>query len=100
MSDDESRDAIALPVQFRHDWKTIPEQRLAHSEFEDGNARTLRTCAHCGLVKITVHFTGGGQVERRWRHSGGVAEWVTGGTPECLGPVPQPLLTANLETGN
>lgn len=78
-----------LPVEFRHDWKTLGEKRLAHSEFADGNARTLRTCNHCGLVKITVHFFGGGQVERRWRYAGRVAEWLSDATPPCPGPQPQ-----------
>jgi hypothetical protein len=81
-------DATPLGIEFRHDWKTIPEQRLAHTEFADGNARTLRTCAHCGLVKITVHFAGGSQAERRWRRPGR-SEFFTHHTPSCPGPKPQ-----------
>jgi hypothetical protein len=75
-----------LGVEFRHDWKTRGEQRIAHTEFADGNARTYRTCNHCGLVKITVHFAGGGKVERRWRRAGWAEEWSIENTPPCPGP--------------
>jgi hypothetical protein len=81
-------EAIPLGVEFRHDWKTLGDRRLAHTEFDDGNARTLRTCNHCGLVKITVHFGGGKEAERRWQWPGR-PEFFTHHTPACPGPKPQ-----------
>ncbi|HLH95031.1 MAG TPA: hypothetical protein VKW08_07925 [Xanthobacteraceae bacterium] len=44
--------------------------------------RTERTCAHCGLVKITMHPPHG-LPWREWRHRNGASIPLTN-TPPCL----------------
>jgi hypothetical protein len=77
---------VPSSIEFKHDWKTLSEQRIA--ECDDGNSRTLRTCFHCGLVKVTVHSPDG-RAWRMWRSSPDSTietEWVGHYTPTCSGP--------------
>lgn len=45
--------------------------------------RTERTCAHCGLVKITVHPPHG-YPWREWRHRDSPVRIALTTTPPCL----------------
>lgn len=65
----------------RHSWGSPVTVLPADSS--DGNERTERTCAHCGLVKITVHYARG-LPGREWRTKEG-KRWVGDATPPCLG---------------
>jgi hypothetical protein len=53
--------------------------------FPDGNARTLRPCTHCGIIKVTVH-SNDGRAWREWRTKRG-SVYVGDLTPPCLGVV-------------
>ena len=70
----------------RHRWNYDLENRLAACESPDGNGRTERTCMNegCGLVRITVHASGGKECWRAWRTQTG-HEWQGEKTPPCLG---------------
>lgn len=71
---------------LRHSWPKAfePGYRSIHgSEYTDGNSRTERACAHCGLVKITVH-DGGGRSWREWRRPGETRAFRSDKTPLCL----------------
>jgi hypothetical protein len=70
------------PPPRRHSWNELPVSRLAACEFPDGNARTLRVCNQCGMVKVTVHG-GDGSAWREWRTKDGKV-WQGKLTPPCL----------------
>jgi len=89
---------VPAPVVFRHDWKTRPIERIV--ECNDGNNRTLRICAHCELIKITVHARDGRSAWRAWRLPGHTDEWVVEMTPPCPGPKShEPAEPTKLVTG-
>ena len=67
----------------QHTWNVIPVARLDGTEFPDGNARTLRSCSICGMVKVTVHGRGDRTAWREWRTKDGKV-WVGELTPPCL----------------
>lgn len=75
----------AVPAS-KHAWNAIPVARMAGIDFEDGNDRTLRTCANCGLIKVTVHAAGGSHAWREWRTQDGQV-WRGELTPPCFGNV-------------
>lgn len=64
-----------------HEWDHENEKRLAACEFKDGNARTEKTCRHCGMVKITIHYPVGFP-GREWRTKDG-KRWWGQATPPC-----------------
>lgn len=66
----------------KHDWTSLPARKLAGCDAPDGNDRTLKTCARCGLVKITVHPVHGYPF-REWRFPNGDASRNTA-TPSCV----------------
>lgn len=70
------------PPPRRHAWDPIPKAMLAATEFPDGNARTLRTCSQCGMIKVTVHSPDG-RAWREWRTKSGDV-WHGQATPPCL----------------
>lgn len=79
----------ALPaneVTWQHRWQDAPERRIHGTEFDDGNARTERTCSHCQLVKITVHAADGSRAWREWRHPASLTRFQCEHTPPCPGP--------------
>lgn len=55
---------------------------LPGSEFPDGKERTLKSCIHCGIIKVTVH-NGDGHAWREWRTKGGDI-YAGELTPPCL----------------
>jgi hypothetical protein len=65
----------------RHRWNALPERRIPACESIDGNDRTEKPCALCGLVKITVH-PARGYPWREWRTKAGKG-WVGDATPPC-----------------
>jgi len=72
----------------QHAWNAIPIKFLSavdehgNRQFPDGNARTLRTCSQCDMVKVTVHPPHG-NAWREWRTKDGKV-WVGELTPPCL----------------
>jgi hypothetical protein len=69
---------------MNHTWprtKDDPNYRKAF-DCPDGNERTERTCARCGLVKITVHPPRG-LAWREWRTPEGQTMQLDA-TPPCL----------------
>lgn len=66
---------------LRHSWGS--PITIIPADSADGNERTERSCAHCALVKITVHPPYGFPW-REWRTKAGET-WVGGATPPCLG---------------
>ncbi len=75
----------AAYLSRRHQWPIENTTRMAGSEFPDGNGRTLRSCANCGIIKVTVHGANG-YAWREWRTKGGQV-YVGDLTPPCLGVV-------------
>lgn len=73
----------APPPPRQHSWNVVPVARVHGIEFPDGNGRTLRTCSHCGMVKVTVHAAGGSRAWREWRTKDGQV-WHGELTPPCL----------------
>ena len=76
------------PPPRRHEWNKLPISYLGafdergNRQFPDGNARTLRFCSECGMVKVTVHPIRG-LAWREWRTKDGKV-WVGELTPPCL----------------
>lgn len=70
-----------FPVR-NHSWVDGEERRISACESPDGCDRTEKTCAACGLVKITIHFRLG-IPGRAWRVDSGEV-WVGGSTPPCI----------------
>ena len=76
------------PLEFpakprsRHSWNLDTIKHLAATEFADGNGRTERTCQHCGMVRITVHYPQGFP-GKEWRTRDGKV-WQGQMTPPCL----------------
>jgi hypothetical protein len=66
----------------RHRWNEGTENRIPACETADGNDRTEKTCALCGLVKITVHPPQG-LPWREWRTKAG-GMWAGQATPPCI----------------
>jgi len=77
---------VPAPVAFKHDWKTVPSKWIDGHDAKDGCSRTIRTCAHCGIHKITVHGADGRTAWRRWQLPGRSDEWAVEHTPPCQGP--------------
>jgi hypothetical protein len=77
-------DITRLPL--RHDWVNGIERRLAACDSADGNGRTEKTCALCGLVKVTVHYPQG-LPGREWITASGEV-WVGNATPPCIPKIP------------
>jgi hypothetical protein len=50
----DSTTSLDAPLR-RHRWNEIEPLRLSGQFTTDGNDRTVKTCAACGLQKITVH---------------------------------------------
>lgn len=73
---------MPLPNGPRHRWNSIEVKRIAACDSPDGNERTERTCAFCGLVKITVHPPAG-FAWREWRTKDG-SKWQGECTPPCV----------------
>lgn len=71
----------------RHSWNTTDPVRKAACDSIDGNDRTEKTCAHCSLVKITVHPPQG-LPWREWRTKAGET-WVGDTTPPCVEAKPE-----------
>lgn len=66
--------------RYRDDWRYLDGH-----DCPDGNSRTERPCAHCEIIKITVHPPHG-YPWREWRTKGGNV-YVGEATPPCLGEV-------------
>lgn len=86
-------DVVAAAITRRHSW--INEHWVA--ECADGNARTERECAHCHLMKITVHPPHG-LPWREWRTKNGEV-WQGTATPPCLVDVVNEGSAANENSG-
>mgnify|MGYP001562051304 FL=1 len=75
--------ALEFPAKpRRHSWNLDTVKHLAAVACKDGNGRTERTCEHCGMVKITVHYQRG-LPGREWRTRKGDL-WQGQMTPPCL----------------
>lgn len=55
----------------RHTWKGCRERRIAACDSPDGNDRTERVCAACGVMRITVHGAHG-RPWVEWRSADGI----------------------------
>jgi 2-polyprenyl-6-methoxyphenol hydroxylase-like FAD-dependent oxidoreductase len=66
----------------RHRWNAIDVKRIPACDTADGNERTERTCAYCGIIKVTVHPVQG-FAWREWRTKAG-AKWQAEYTPRCV----------------
>jgi hypothetical protein len=78
--------ALSFPAATRrHRWGDLPTVYIAACDAPDGNGRTERTCSHCAMVRITVHYAQGFP-EREWRTAAG-AVWHGDATPPCLDQV-------------
>jgi hypothetical protein len=63
-----------MTASARHSWNSTDPKSIAACDSLDGNDRTEKTCAACGLVKITVHPPRG-LPWREWRTKAGKG-WV------------------------
>jgi hypothetical protein len=68
----------------RHRWPDESERRIPACESPDGNDRTEKTCQHCGMVKVTIHYPHGRIPGREWRRSNGAVIKIEH-TPPCTG---------------
>lgn len=75
-------DVVTPQIERRHRWPSESERRIPACETSDGNDRTEKTCPHCGLVQITVHYPQGFP-KREWRTADG-KPWWGDATPPCL----------------
>jgi hypothetical protein len=76
-----------MTASARHSWNSTDPKSIAACDSLDGNDRTEKTCAACGLVKITVHPPRG-LPWREWRTKAGKG-WVGDSTPPCIDPKPE-----------
>jgi hypothetical protein len=74
--------ATSVSESTRHRWNAIDVRRVPACDCADGNDRTERTCAICGMVKVTVHPPHG-DAWREWRTKAG-AVWQGTSTPPCV----------------
>ena len=77
------------------DLKFTSPRRIPACESVDGNDRTEKDCAECGMTKITVHGAQG-FLWREWRTKAGET-WMGESTPSCL-PVAGPSVDVASET--
>jgi hypothetical protein len=71
----------------RHNWVDGTERRAPGIEFKDGCDRTLKTCAACAIVKVTIHYPDGSIPGREWITASG-AKWEGSATPPCIAKRP------------
>jgi hypothetical protein len=72
---------------FRHDWLNGKERRIPACESADGCDRTEKTCAACGMIKVTIHYPENAIPGREWIMASGDT-WVGTSTPPCVRTAP------------
>lgn len=77
-------------ISRRHRWNESDHVRISGIDCADGNDRTQKSCALCGLIKITVHPPHGFPW-REWKTKDGKV-WQGASTPPCLDSVPAEVM--------